>query len=716
MHGPWHPILHNSPRPLKQRETLSTGPQYVSVIPNDYSWYRPLDRTRKEIRILYLEPEPLDSPKDVIIYVFNASLDDPKVVRLYGCLSYCWGDTKVTKAVQVMYSEKSDSASNGLVTTQTRFQVTSNLEAALRVLRSKLKRPVLWADALCIDQSDLDERSSQVPLMSEIYSQAVQTVIWLGEADSTTKMVFDFADFMTEMEIRPHEIDPKTTAAGIVCGRVRPLAKGQLQFLEHEVASDDFYKIRWGIQAILARPFFRRVWVLQEIGLADPNEIVIHCGPPSLWWKTFLNLISFEWRAASHQGPLPIDPRRDLRLGLPTQNPAMKPGSHYRLPEIWTYLNMYCSTTKRGKILDLVFRRHEIQATDPRDHVFALLGLAEECEDKSNIHLGFCADYTRNVAEVFTLFTRAVIDKLQNVIVLSDLDVFEQSKTRQERGLPSWVPEYDRNFNLRRAFGFLGEGHYRASGETRPHITHSDPNELVLTGIIIDVVNREPEWGPYPMIVETENEHNPGKATKLLVNGDQGGIRLLWKIVSMRIQQNSIVGQDLLETFILTLICCRREHYNRELISAVTDLPDLLADFAAYWNMHFGDFSDLPQQTTLYESHEQLRRLAMTGNAGSFGQRLFYTCNERSFLVTNRGLLALVPRRTTHGDFIVVFEGANVPHVIRKMNAEDVRSSIKSLEPRCEFIGECYVHGRMDGSTMAELEMGYFMANRLHLC
>src|SRR4051794_29217081 len=106
MHGPWHPILHNSPRTRKQRETLSTDTQYASVIPNDYSWYRPLDTTQREIRVLYLEPEPLDSLKDVVVHVFNASLLEPKILRLYGCLSYCWGDQNATKAIQVMYSEK----------------------------------------------------------------------------------------------------------------------------------------------------------------------------------------------------------------------------------------------------------------------------------------------------------------------------------------------------------------------------------------------------------------------------------------------------------------------------------------------------------------------------------------------------------------------------------------------------------------------------------
>jgi hypothetical protein len=173
MHGPWHPILHNAPRPPKGGGGRDSGPQYAPQIPNDYSWYRPLDGQQKEVRILFLEPEPIDSPKPVVVHVFNASLLADNIPRLYGCLSYCWGSPEVTKPVEVNYTEKSKDAPNGFVTYRTNFAVTTNLEAALRVLRATLSRPVLWADAICIDQSDLDEKASQVPLMAEIYNQAM---------------------------------------------------------------------------------------------------------------------------------------------------------------------------------------------------------------------------------------------------------------------------------------------------------------------------------------------------------------------------------------------------------------------------------------------------------------------------------------------------------------------------------------------------------------
>ncbi|KAK0738280.1 heterokaryon incompatibility protein-domain-containing protein [Schizothecium vesticola] len=560
-----------------------------------------------------------------------------------------------TKPVEVNYTEKPKEAPNGLVTYQTNFKVTTNLEAALHVLRATLSRPVLWADAICIDQSDLDEKASQVPLMAEIYSQAVQTIIWLGEADATTKM--------------PNEVDLSTKVAGIQCTRLRPLAKGQARFTREEIDSDEFYKMRWGIQALLARPFFRRAWVLQEIGLALSEDIVIHCGQAGLWWSTFLNLYALEWRAAAQQGKLPIDMERNRRLSLPSQDVILTPASHCTLPEIWSYMRHNCSHTKRGSILELIIRRMDIQATDPRDQIFALLALARECQAQPNLHEGFKPNYHITIAEAYLRFTRAVIETAGNTIVFSAIDTFNLSPTREERGLPSWVPEYDRQINLRRTFAFLGEGRYRAAGGTKIAPLWPHGGTIAIRAIFVDRITSRPGLGPYNMSVHTENLNDLNTVPRLSTSGiDEGGIRHLWQVANRGVPHNPIPGQDLIETFILTLIACRREYFNRDLVRSVLDLPDLVADFAAFWLFHHPDFASLPAASTLYHSHDHLRKLGSRGQPGRFGQRLFYTCHERSFVVTEHGLLALVPTATAAGDDVAVFQGGNVPYIVRNIS------------------------------------------------
>ena len=73
------------------------------------------------------------------------------------------------------------------------FNITQNLHDALRRLtnghggkqRLVAKRDFLWVDAICIDQSNITERSQQVPLMRKLYEQAQKVYVWLGEPEKT---------------------------------------------------------------------------------------------------------------------------------------------------------------------------------------------------------------------------------------------------------------------------------------------------------------------------------------------------------------------------------------------------------------------------------------------------------------------------------------------------------------------------------------------------
>ena len=88
--------------------------------------------------------------------------DDP----IFESLSYSWGDPSVTRIVLL----------NGHA-----IPVTINLFAALRRLRYRTSSRCLWADALCINQADLEDKSCQVSLMGKVYSIASKGLLWLGE-------------------------------------------------------------------------------------------------------------------------------------------------------------------------------------------------------------------------------------------------------------------------------------------------------------------------------------------------------------------------------------------------------------------------------------------------------------------------------------------------------------------------------------------------------
>lgn len=80
-------------------------------------------------------------------------------------LSYVWGTGHDSKCIWIDDQP---------------FQITRNLHEILLSLRLQSTPRTLWIDAICINQSDLDEKSHQVRLMGKIYSNAKMVSIWLS--------------------------------------------------------------------------------------------------------------------------------------------------------------------------------------------------------------------------------------------------------------------------------------------------------------------------------------------------------------------------------------------------------------------------------------------------------------------------------------------------------------------------------------------------------
>jgi hypothetical protein len=101
-----------------------------------------------------------------------ARLDEKPVFQ---ALSYTWGDESMTESIWLL--------GNGLRTaidTPSRLPLRHNLWKFLQRLRQDGESGYLWADAICVNQQDIPERSAQVQLMNRIYSNARRVLAWLG--------------------------------------------------------------------------------------------------------------------------------------------------------------------------------------------------------------------------------------------------------------------------------------------------------------------------------------------------------------------------------------------------------------------------------------------------------------------------------------------------------------------------------------------------------
>lgn len=121
-----------------------------------------LDPGSKVCRVLHLHPGK--EQQQLCGELKIVDLENPNRER-YNCISYVWGDQNVTGPMFINGEE---------------LQVTTNLLNCLYYLRHPPHTIVLWIDAVFIHQEDISEKSHQVGMMGEIYSQFSMVYLWLG--------------------------------------------------------------------------------------------------------------------------------------------------------------------------------------------------------------------------------------------------------------------------------------------------------------------------------------------------------------------------------------------------------------------------------------------------------------------------------------------------------------------------------------------------------
>jgi hypothetical protein len=265
----------------------------------------------------------------------------------YDALSYTWGSTEKAATITV----------NGST-----MHITLNLFVALQHLRFEDKDRILWIDAICINQDDKQEQGHQVQQMSEIYKEAEQVIIWLGQGTKETDFIMDFIKELHENNVRV-EGDWKLSA------RLWIYRRSVIQPRLGDINIDQTARWREGMEFILRQPWFRRIWILQEI--ANAQVATVLCGRRSVSARAFAQVPSL----------IGLQPETHCQAVL-----DIMPGLSRK--ESWWGQNRNLHT------LLVKFRNSE--ATDERDIIYALLGISSDA-CKSDILL---PDYTKSSQQV----------------------------------------------------------------------------------------------------------------------------------------------------------------------------------------------------------------------------------------------------------------------------------------------------------------------------
>ncbi|KAK0752991.1 heterokaryon incompatibility protein-domain-containing protein [Schizothecium vesticola] len=307
----------------------------------------------------------------------------PLSSRDFEALSYVWGD---------------QSHQNGIFIGNDKiFAVSDNLLAALQHLRRETEPRTLWIDAISINQADDWEKTHQVRLMREIYFSASRVLIWLGESDSDIDEAID--DLV--------ENDGMTTA-------------------QNPSRRETGEALRAGLRKMVMSPWWSRIWVVQEVIAAkvDPLVMIGH------------RTIAFDVLRKGVMLAAMYDSGLFERLDVSSSRGTRGMYS-FKDATALVFFNTLMTPEKRGSfepshnMPELLATTVDRNATDSRDHVFALLGLVEK------EHLRFQADYTKPASWAFQHATVAVFQFQRGLEWL----LFAAGHTKFS-GLPSWCIDF----------------------------------------------------------------------------------------------------------------------------------------------------------------------------------------------------------------------------------------------------------------------------------
>jgi hypothetical protein len=620
-----------------------------------YFVYRSLTPHKERIRLITLLPEthhsslaqyhgdedPSESSNSVSCTLSHVSLDNAPA---YTALSYNWGDATRRHAIFV----------NGAT-----VMVTANLEVALRHLRLQDEPLTLWIDALCIDQSDEVEKSEQLAQMRRIYAQALSVIAWLGPTVDNSDVALQWIQqyggqsfelgIGTKPELRLRYLLEAHDASwkGFADERL----KGFIEDLKEQLspANPGHAHLITALLKLFQRAYWKRIWIVQE--LTSASSLLFMCGNRTVTHdslnhalRLLRNFGQYDFLQRNHSTPVAHSQGVSI-ISINTSN-AINLLKFRRAAELSPLIHLLRA-----------FRR--FQATDPRDKVFALLGIARDAEA-----LDLRPDYRKSCEDVYTDIARTLI---QNgyIELLSLCEV-----PKQITGLPSWVHDWSLES-------------FRSPLQQRALDRSAQPIKTIL----------EPRFSAsgIDQKIDMRGGHTIGRETPLLLRATfLGEVRQLgtdWK------RQAEAVGRWLLDL--------------QRLSDLVPDTSKMIHGRAhAVWRTAVAD-QEIRQgvrKPRLSEEkirivHESLKNVDMRlidsqalidAGLTDYCQQLQVVAQGRRPLLVSGDYLGIGPRETELGDLVFILLGADTPYILRR-NSED---------EALRLIGEAYVHGVMDGEAM----------------
>lgn len=578
----------------------------------------------RQIRLLRVHGEEgLEKMRCTLIHV---PLDN--ILVPYQAISYCWGD---------------QTAKDRVWCCKHRFlNINNSLAAVLRYLINSKAPGWFWIDAICIDQSNHEEKGRQVRMMGDIFMSAEEVVAWVGEPSHDSDVAIPFISSVRNAFKHFHDLGQTTIT---------------LDTLNKSLSCENPSANWLALSLFIHRPWFERVWIIQETVLA--TKTIIRCGNLSVEWES-----------------LAIVAETLVRSGVSVSLLALHVDGHIQLPPrpLGNLINVhrirsYRIAKKPVGFQKLLISCYDFKATDPRDRIFGLLGLATNGEE-----ILLEPDYTASIQDVYIGSTRHLLTQDDS---LGLLHVAGTGYPRSVADLPSWVPDWTSIPSIFH-FGVNADmAGYHAAGDSKANIrADSDSLCIALKGCLIDSVK----------IV-------CAKALPTICHDDfQTFKREQEKI--QRWTKHSMLLAALYKS--LPADEEWQDVYWRTIIGNISaGGTPVTPDFAVYFDCFLATIQGYIDSDSHLQFHDSIPNEVIRG-ARQF-TNTFKACGpERVLFATKRGYIGLAPPETLEDDLICIIFGTATPFILRKSLGADEKEAYT-------LIGECYIHGLMNGEG---LELG----------
>jgi hypothetical protein len=378
--------------------------------------YCPLDSNVRAIRLIQLLPmRSLDSDDEAIFCIISyAFLDNPPQ---YTALSYTWGDGRDKVAIYVDGRTCLATRSLQAVLAQLRLNVEEASPASRNEREDSREQeggepPKLWIDALCINQQDEAEKTEQVRQMYLIYSRAERIISWLGPAadnsDTAMRWIRKYGTLALDLGIgtvpelrlgdllRVLETDPDK----LPLPEQREKLVAFLEAVSRDLKSgpeggED--SVVWALSQLFDRAYWKRVWIVQEVVFGNGLQFV--CGSLTVSVKQ----IHLALRLLRNFGLY-----QNLKFGIHHRSSspsysALKGSHHINILKV-RMLKAAKPPLPFPSLLSLIRTFRHLQASDPRDKIFALLNFSSDAEG-----FGLQPDYRKSYQEVYVDTVSALV-------------------------------------------------------------------------------------------------------------------------------------------------------------------------------------------------------------------------------------------------------------------------------------------------------------------